>query len=68
MWYKNRWPSEDELKELEEQELELSNSHNEESDPICDCGNLGYMCRCEQIAMSCGYWSGGQPYLGDCDE
>lgn len=34
----------------------------DESDPICDCGEVAYACCCEQMAEQIGCWSDGTLY------
>lgn len=58
LWRYNRWPTQEEIDLLQEEEDQRARDHDEEADPICDCGNPGWSCRCEALAEICG-WPGG---------
>jgi hypothetical protein len=57
-----RWPTDEELAQLELDELELAEDEDRPEDPICDCGWPGYSCHCEEIAYNVGYWFDGSTY------
>lgn len=45
----NSWPNEDELRILQEKENARARQYDEEPDSICDCGEVAWACRCNEI-------------------
>jgi hypothetical protein len=60
------WPNEEEIAKLQAEEDERAEVRDDFADPICDCGEPGFACRCEALASRLGFWSNGFPY--DLDE
>jgi hypothetical protein len=56
------WPTRKELDILQQQENERAKMFDEEADPICECGEVGWACRCESIAYDLGYYADGSEY------
>jgi hypothetical protein len=54
-----RWPTEAELELLQDKEDVLAELHDEQSDPICECGAPSYSCCCLEMAEQIGYWPDG---------
>ena len=59
---RNRWPNDRELNEAKLRERKRAIEHNEEEDPICECGEPGWACCCDDIARHTGHYSDGTPY------
>jgi hypothetical protein len=59
---RTRWPTEAEIKALVQEEQARAERQDDEVDPICQCGNPGYACCCEEMAKEIGYWPDGAEY------
>ena len=59
---KSHWPTEEEIQQLQKLEDQRAREFNEESDPICECGEPGWCCCCEELAEKLGYWWDGSEY------
>ncbi len=59
---RNNWPTSEELRQLQQEEYDRAEKFDDEADPICECGEPGYNCSCEEIAHNVGHWSNGEPY------
>ena len=58
----DHWPSGDELFKLQFDENTRAMEQDDESDPICQCGNPAYVCCCNALAEQLGYWPDGSEY------
>ena len=56
MWNNGRWPTKQEIKFLEEEEIIRAIKMDDLEDPICQCGNPGYCCQCEELYEILGYY------------
>ncbi len=57
-----RWPTDEELKIAQNLENIRAQMYDEEADPICECGEVGWACRCESLAYDIGYYRDGTEY------
>jgi hypothetical protein len=56
------WPTDEELERLQQLEYDLAEQYGDDADPICCCGEPGWMCRCDELAKKIGYYNDGTPY------
>jgi hypothetical protein len=59
----DHWSTKEELRKLRRAETIRVKAQDDESDPICECGQPAYACICEQLAMALGYWADGAEYM-----
>ncbi len=50
-WTKSRWPTSEEIRALRKEEDLRAAEHDDMADPICDCGQPGYACRCNELRL-----------------
>ena len=62
------WPTDDELKRLQAEADARADECGDESDPICDCGEPGYACQCDEMGREIGFWPDGSEYDGGQDQ
>lgn len=58
----DHWPTKKELQKLRCAETLRAKKQDDEADPICECGQPGYVCICEWLAGALGYWADGTEY------
>ena len=57
-----RWPTDEELKRLQEKEYKRAEKEIDAPDPICDCGNPGWACICQDLAYELGHYKDWTPF------
>jgi hypothetical protein len=57
-----RWPSKEEIRQLQEVENLAAEEAGDDPDPICECGEPGYGCRCLEMSERMGAWHDGTEY------
>lgn len=62
-----RWPTPEEIVELQRKEYERAYKYDYEPDIICECGREGAACICSELVEELGYWADGTPYNDDRD-
>ena len=58
-----RWPTKEEIRELQRRENEVAEENDEEPFIVCDCGKLDFECRCLEMAEKLGEWPDGIEYV-----
>ena len=58
---RNKWPTKEELDQLQEIENIRAQVYDEEPEVICECGEPGFACCCEELVDRLGYWWDGSP-------
>ncbi len=56
------WPTKEELQELQKTEYSRAIRFDQEPDPICECGEPGWCCRCKELAEDIGFWADGTSF------
>ena len=59
---RKRWPTPEEINRRQAAEDAAARTFNDVADLICDCGEPGWCCRCEEMAAEIGYWPDGEAY------
>jgi hypothetical protein len=62
MRHTRRWPTDEEICVLQKAEYKRAEEQDDYADPICSCGQPGFACMCDKMAMEIGWWPDGEPY------
>lgn len=61
---RNRWPTKDEIELARELEFRRACDADDHEDPICECGEPGWACRCKALMAATGTYADGTPLEG----
>lgn len=59
---RKKWPTKKEIHALQMKEYKRADSIDDIADPICQCGEPSFACRCDDMVIEIGYWPDGTPY------